>query len=136
MNSRYSKSRRSFLKQSSILVGSSVSGLSFPWIAKAQSPNDKIQIAAIGTGGRAAANVAGASHEAIVAMSDVDSNMLDATAKKLPDARQYKDFRIMLEKEADRIDAVLVGTPDHTHAPAGPAPTYSKVQAPDRRGRH
>ncbi|HAW01246.1 MAG: Gfo/Idh/MocA family protein [Limisphaerales bacterium] len=118
MNSRYSKSRRSFLKQSSILVGSSVSGLSFPWIAKAQSPNDKIQIAAIGTGGRAAANVAGASHEAIVAMSDVDSNMLDATAKKLPDARQYKDFRIMLEKEADRIDAVLVGTPDHTHAPA------------------
>ncbi|MBT5925782.1 MAG: twin-arginine translocation signal domain-containing protein, partial [Verrucomicrobia bacterium] len=94
MNSRFSTSRRSFLKQTSIMVGTSVSGISFPWIAKAQSPNDKIQIAAIGTGGRAAANVAGASHEAIIAMSDVDSNMLDQTAKKLPNARRYKDFRV------------------------------------------
>jgi predicted dehydrogenase len=118
MQSRSKVTRRSFLKQSSLAVGASASALHFPWIAKAQSPNDKLQIAAIGTGGRAAANVAGASHEAIVAVADVDSNTLDAAAKKLPDARKYRDFRVMLEREADKIDAVLVGTPDHTHAPA------------------
>ena len=35
-----------------------------------------------------------------------------------PNAKKYRDFRVMLEKEAENIDAVVVGTPDHTHAPA------------------
>ncbi|MDG1892679.1 MAG: Gfo/Idh/MocA family oxidoreductase [Verrucomicrobiota bacterium] len=109
-------SRRTFLRQSALSLA--LAGNAFPWIAKARSPNDKIQIAAIGTGGRAAANVAGTAHEAIVAIADIDDNILDQTSKKLPSARRYRDFRVMLEREADQIDAVLVGTPDHTHAPA------------------
>ncbi len=110
--------RRSFLKRtaSSTLVAASM--LRFPFIAKAQSPNSKLRIASIGVNGRAAENLAGVAGENIVALADVDANSLDGALKKFPGARPYRDFRVLLEKEADKIDAVVVSTPDHTHAPA------------------
>ena len=55
------------------------------------------------------------SSENIVALCDVDWDYAAKTFKKYPDAKRYKDFREMLEKEKN-IDAVVVGTPDHIHA--------------------
>src|SRR4029079_1575294 len=49
---------------------------------------------------------------------DVDDNNMAKGSQKYPEARKYRDFRVMLEKEAEKIDAVMVGTADHTHAPA------------------
>ncbi len=79
---------------------------------------EKLNIAAIGTANRAAANISGCANQNIVALVDVDANFLEAAATKYQGARKYRDFRVMLEKESENIDAVIVGTPDHTHAPA------------------
>lgn len=82
------------------------------------SPNEKLNLAVVGVTGRGGANLAGVSKENIVALADVDSSKLNEGAAKVPAARKYADFRTMLEKEADKIDAVVVSTPDHCHAPA------------------
>ena len=83
-----------------------------------RSALEKLNIAAIGTGNRAGADIRGCASENIVALVDVDNNFLDQAAETYQGARKYRDFRVMLEKEGDKIDAVIVGTPDHTHAPA------------------
>ncbi len=119
MKHRSSITRRRFIKHSALGLGSSAVGFSAPWFSQAQSsPNGQLRIAAIGTGGRAAANIAGVAHEHIAALCDVDQNLLGKASEKWPQAKRYSDFRVMLEKESEKIDAVLVGTPDHTHAPA------------------
>jgi len=82
-----------------------------------KSPNEKLNIAGIGTEGRAAADLEGVSGENIVALCDVDSNNVANALKKYPGARTYSDYRVMLEKEKT-IDAVTVAVPDHHHAPA------------------
>ncbi len=112
--------RRRFLKQSAVAGGLLVTGVHgrSSVLARSNSPNEKLNIAAIGTGNRAAADIAGCASQNIVALVDVDSNFLDTAAQTHKNARKYRDFRVMLEKEADKIDAVIVGTPDHTHAPA------------------
>lgn len=81
------------------------------------APSDKLNIAAIGSGGMGAGNINNVNSQNIVALCDVDFNQAAATFKKYPNAPQYKDYRIMLEKEKG-IDAVIVATPDHSHAPA------------------
>ncbi|MFC2118640.1 Gfo/Idh/MocA family protein [Bacteroidota bacterium] len=78
-------------------------------------PSDKLNIAAIGSGGMGAGNINQVASENIVALCDVDFNQAAKTFEKFPKAKQYKDFRVMLEKEKD-IEAVIVATPDHTHA--------------------
>ena len=82
------------------------------------APSDQLNIAGVGAGGRghgilnrAAKNNA----SNIVALCDVDDNRAAAAYKKYDNALRYKDFRVMLEKQKD-IDAVMVATPDHTHA--------------------
>src|SRR5210317_706528 len=84
----------------------------------ARSPNERLNIAAIGATGRAGANIRGTASQNIVAVADIDEELLNKGCAAYPRAKKYRDFRVMLEKEAERIDAVLVGTPDHTHAPA------------------
>jgi predicted dehydrogenase len=81
------------------------------------APSDKLNIAAVGSGGMGAGNINNMSSQNIVALCDVDFNQAAATFKKYPNAPQYKDYRVMMEKEKG-IDAVLVATPDHSHAPA------------------
>ncbi|HEY0550959.1 MAG TPA: Gfo/Idh/MocA family oxidoreductase [Verrucomicrobiae bacterium] len=81
----------------------------------AQSPNEKLNIASIGCAGQAASDINGVASENIVALCDVDWNHAAGTFKKFPKAKQYKDFRKMLEEEKG-IDAVIVATPDHMHA--------------------
>lgn len=78
-------------------------------------PSDKLNIAAIGIGGMGAANIVNCAQENIVALCDVDSEYAAKTLAKYPDAKYYSDYRVMLEKEKT-IDAVIVATPDHTHA--------------------
>ena len=82
------------------------------------SPNERLNIAAVGSTGRAGADIQGCASQNIVAIADMDSDLLEKGAAPYPMARKYRDYRIMLEKEAPNIDAVVVGTPDHNHAPA------------------
>ena len=79
--------------------------------------SEKLNIAGIGVGGRGAANLRELSGENIVALCDVDDKRAAPTFRAFPKAKKYRDFRKMLEKETD-IDAVVVSTPDHTHAVA------------------
>ena len=82
------------------------------------SANGKLNIAGIGVGGRGASDLKALSSENIVALCDVDWGSAAGTFKRYPEAKRYKDFRRMLDKEAGNIDAVVIGTPDHIHAPA------------------
>jgi len=81
------------------------------------SANEKLNIAGIGVGGQGGSDISGVASENIIALADVDAERAAATFKKFPNAKRYRDFRIMLEKEKS-IDAVVVSTPDHTHAVA------------------
>jgi hypothetical protein len=84
-----------------------------------KSPNDKLNFAAIGSGGQGASNIrAAAPTENIVALCDVDDRRAAETFKAFPNATTYRDFRKMLDKEGSNIDAVIVATPDHMHATA------------------
>jgi len=84
-------------------------------------PSEKLNIAAIGSGGMGGSNINACSGENIVALCDVDDKQAAGTFKKFPRARKYRDFRKMLDKEDKNIDAVIVATPDHTHAVAAMA---------------
>ncbi|WP_372950254.1 Gfo/Idh/MocA family protein [Mariniphaga sp.] len=80
-----------------------------------QSPNDKLNIAGIGVGGYGYVNLRNMETENIVALCDVDWDYAGNTFKRWPMAKQFKDFRVMMEEQKD-IDAVVIATPDHTHA--------------------
>jgi len=82
---------------------------------KRVSPSEKLNIAGVGIGGRGAGDLREVGSENIVALCDVDDKYAANTFKRYPDAAQFRDFRKMLDKQKD-IDAVIVATPDHTHA--------------------
>jgi predicted dehydrogenase len=83
-----------------------------------KSPNEKLNIASIGAGGQAEIDIEGCSTENIVALADPDDARAAASFQKYEKAARYRDFRRMLDKEAKSIDAVIITTPDHTHAVA------------------
>lgn len=82
---------------------------------RASSPNERLNVACIGVGGRGSANVGGVQSENIVAMVDVDEIRAGKSFEKFPRARRYADFRVMLDEIGNKLDAVVVSTPDHTH---------------------
>jgi len=84
-------------------------------------PSEKLNIAGIGVGGRGADDLKELEGENIVALCDVDWRQAADTFKRYPNARKYRDFREMLDKEDKNIDAVVVATPDHVHAVASMA---------------
>lgn len=86
-------------------------------------PSERVNIAGIGAGGMGGGDIATVSRLGanIVALCDVDESRAAGSYKAFPNARRYKDFREMLDKEAKNIDAVTVGTPDHIHAVASMA---------------
>jgi len=90
--------------------------------------NDRLNIAAVGVGGRGWADVQGVASENIVALCDVDLRKTGKAYETFPGAERYRDFRKMLDEMDGRIDAVTVGTPDHTHAVA--------CMAAIKRGKH
>ena len=78
-------------------------------------PSEKLNIAGIGIGGRGAGDLHECRSENIVALCDVDDRYAAKVYKSYPNAAKYHDFRKMLDKEKS-IDAVVIATPDHTHA--------------------
>ena len=86
-----------------------------------KSPNEKLNLAAIGAGGQPASDLraAHAGVENVVALADVDWARGADSFKRFPQAAKYKDYRQMLDKEGKNIDALIVGPPDHMHATAG-----------------
>jgi len=68
-------------------------------------PSEKLNIAAIGAGGRGGGNIDAVKTENIVALCDVDNERAAETFQKYPDVKKYRDFRIMLEKEDKNIEA-------------------------------
>ena len=102
--------RRTFLQSSALATTAALSARA------STSPNEKINIAGIGIGGMGRGNLGRlATTENIVALCDVDSDYAARTFDEYPNATRYTDFRVMLEKQKD-IDAVVIATPDHTHA--------------------
>jgi len=122
---KYSSSpnRRKFL------TGSAASALSFTFIpayltsARAQNnpkrpPSQRLNLGCIGAGGRGVSVISGLSrkgHATPVALCDVDHDRASKMLKAHPDAKRFHDFREMLDKMGDDIDAVSIATPDHTH---------------------
>jgi len=86
-----------------------------------KSPNEKLNLAAIGAGGRAETNIAGVESENIVAFADPDSQRAANMFSWYPDIPKYKDYRVMLDKEDKDIDAVVITIPDHMHGVAAMA---------------
>jgi len=78
-------------------------------------PSEKLNIAGIGVGGMGFNDLKEMATENIVALCDVDWKNADKAFKEFPHATRYKDYRVMLDKQKD-IDAVMIATPDHTHA--------------------
>ena len=83
-----------------------------------KSPNEKLNIASIGAGGKAESDITGCETENIVALCDVDSKNAERMFAKYEKPPKYKDFRVMLDKESKNIDAVIVTIPDFMHATA------------------
>jgi predicted dehydrogenase len=109
--------RRSFLRNMAWTGSGLVILLNSRSIYSTQA-NEKLNIAGIGVGGRGADDINGVASENIVALCDVDEKHAAQTFERYPQAKQYKDFRRMLDEMHQKIDAVVIGTPDHTHAPA------------------
>ncbi len=112
-----SMTRRGFLRGAA-LAGSGLVVLSNPRLVRGTQANSKLNIAAIGVAGRGGDDVNGVASENLVALCDVDHAHAAKTFERFPSAKKYKDFRKMLDEIHGQIDAVVVGTPDHTHAPA------------------
>lgn len=118
--------KREFLKKSAILASTTAIMPSFLMACKEEqqmakpTPLKRLRTAHVGVGNMGAEDLRDiSSHKKVdvVALCDVDANNL-ANAKKLhPNAKTYSDYRIMLKEMNDGIDAVIVSTPDHTHAP-------------------
>lgn len=79
-------------------------------------PNERLNIAAVGSGGMGRGNIDGVSSQNIVALCDVDESRAKDTYEKYPNVPKFRDFRKMFDKMDKSIDAVIVATPDHTHA--------------------
>jgi len=110
--------RRQFLSRTSAAVGTVT--LAFPFVGRVLGANERINIACIGVGGKGDSDSSDAARCGgnIVAICDVDRNTLAKKAKQFPQARQYTDFRKLLDEMGRDIDAVTVSTPDHTHGVA------------------
>ncbi len=126
--SQHTISRRNFIGKTAVAAGVFTIVPSHVFGGPGRTaPNDKLNIACVGVGGRGRLDIAAVSSENIIALCDVDDTQKDrftdyATRIERPDllelynkAHKYRDFRVMLEKEKN-IDAVVISTADHTHA--------------------
>jgi predicted dehydrogenase len=115
--SRSTIDRRHFLRTVGLATAGAALTTRVRAATQAVSANEKLNIAVIGVAGRGGENLREvAALENIVALCDVDSDRLAAAAQKFPSAKIYSDFRRLIDQRD--IDAILVATPDHTHAVA------------------
>jgi hypothetical protein len=121
MSKKNEKSRRDFLKSTSMaaagffIVPRHVLGRGFI------APSDKLNIAGIGAGGKGESDLfefSKSPNANIAFLCDVDDRQIKKSVSRFPKAKRYYDFREMLEKEHQSIDAVSVSTPDNCHAVA------------------
>ncbi len=121
-NSLSALDRRKFIKNSSAAAAVFSIVPSFVLGGKNHvAPSDTLYIAGIGVGGKGESDLtsmAKSPNARVSFLCDVDDRMAKNSKKNFPKATYYRDFREMLEKEKDHIDAVTVSTPDHTHAVA------------------
>jgi predicted dehydrogenase len=114
-------SRRQFVQTGAISAAAAgywlTGGVTASDAGQQRSANERLNIAMIAAGGRAEGNHAGIRGENIVALCDVDENRARNVFNQHPNVPKYKDWRVMLDKQRD-IDAVVVSTADHSHAPA------------------
>jgi predicted dehydrogenase len=88
-----------------------------PTPSRKRAKNELVQFGCIGVGGKGHSDSDDANRLGkVVAICDIDDNILNAAAARFPDAKKFHDFRAMLAEMGDAIDAVTVSTPDHTHA--------------------
>jgi len=109
--------RRSFLRAGAALAAVNV----LPSTGRAVSPNSKLRTAHVGVGGMGGADLKSiSSHQQVevAALCDVDAERLSQAKTLHPQAKIFRDFREMFAEMGDTIDAAVVSTPDHTHAPA------------------
>src|SRR5438270_11737046 len=115
-------SRRNFIKNTAVaaagfmIVPRHVLGRGFV------APSDRLIVAGVGVGGKGESDIANffKSGKADIAyLCDVDDRRAANTVKKFPQAKYYKDWREMFDKESKNFDAVSVSTPDHNHAVIG-----------------
>jgi len=111
--------RRTFIQQGAFaaaaltVVPSTVLGKSHGY----QAPTDKLNIAVVGPGGRAGGVMRDiGDNENFVALCDIDWQRAAAQFERYPNAKKFKDWRKMYDEMGKSIDAVVVGTADHTHA--------------------
>ncbi len=107
--------RRRFLSRTAAVAAGAAALPCFSIGRAGASANSRLNIAAIGVGGRGAANWGACSGENIVALCDLDDKTASRAFERNPGARRFRDFRVMLDKMGKEIDAVMVTTPDHTH---------------------
>jgi predicted dehydrogenase len=109
--------RREFLKSGAAVAGFAI----LPSSVRAFSPNEKLRTAHVGVGGKGRSDLSSmASHAGVevAALCDVDSKTLAQQSELHPKAKLFRDYREMISSLGVSIDAVVVSTPDHTHAPA------------------
>ncbi len=81
-----------------------------------KAPSDKLNIAAIGIGGKGVHNLRNMKSENIVALCDVDWKYSQPVFDRWPKAKKFKDWRLMYEEMHKEFDALVIATADHTHA--------------------
>lgn len=107
------KSRRRFLKSATV-AGAGITILPSGLLGGPKAPSNRLNIAMIGTWGRALAHFNAVKSENVVALCDIDETHIDSAAKEFPKAQRYVDWRKCLDQED--IDAVVCSTTDFTHA--------------------
>ncbi|MEW4455708.1 Gfo/Idh/MocA family oxidoreductase [Bremerella sp. JC817] len=116
MSSR--ENRRNFMKLTAA-AGAGFWATAGVQAQETKSPNEKINFASIGVGGKGSSDSNDAARAGnMVAICDIDRDRLESAGARYSDAKQYTDYREMLNEMGDKIDAVTVSTPDHSHAPA------------------
>ena len=111
------ESRRDFLKNVAVATAGitivpsfTVSGLGH------RAPSDKLNIVGIGIGGKGYPNLLAMNTENIVALCDVDWKYAEKCFREFPKAKRYWDWRKLFDEMDKSFDAVMIATPDHTHA--------------------
>jgi predicted dehydrogenase len=102
--------RRAFLRQTALAAA-------FPMVSRLPvlGANSRLNVAGIGVGGKGHTDITSCDSENIVALCDVDDARAADAFKRFPQAKRFKDFRVMFDRIGREIDAVTVSTPDHMH---------------------
>ncbi|MDO8541847.1 MAG: Gfo/Idh/MocA family oxidoreductase [Opitutaceae bacterium] len=110
-----STTRRTFLKQT-VIAGAAIG---FPTVVRAANLNGRVQVASVGVDGMGyndVHNLSGHAKVKYVGLCDIDTRSFARAGKLVPEVPHFADFRVMLDKLGDTVDAISVATPDHMHA--------------------